>query len=783
MFSAWKKLLGSEQGGGARDRGTPAGIQSMGQALQRKFAKGVQYNMKIIIRGDRNTGKTTLWHRLQGKRFQEEYIPTQEIQAASIQWNYKATDDVVKVEVWDVVDKGKSRKKGDSLKLENEPQEDELALDAECIDVYKNCHGVIMMFDITKQWTYSYVERELCRVPLHVPVIVLGNHRDMGEHRVVLPDDVHSLFEGLDRPPGASYVNYGESSMKNGFGLKFLHKFFNIPFLQLQRETLLRQLETNQLDMDATMEELSVHDQSEEQNYEIFLELLEAKGSVRGAQSPVLPNGGGGGSSSESPTPSAPSPVPSAFSRPSPPPPAAPAPPAQPSSPLASAQPDAAGAPTAPPGPPQAEQPMAAPPQRRGFMARLFGSSTPDPAAAKPEVEVDTAASRPAVQSVDEFAPEGTLDRSFLEDVLDRGPARPPVRAAEDSDSDGEGGNPMVASFQDELDPEDEAPVSRAAVSLQPPRAPEPLSSDEDGAPPAAVTVMADRDILSEEETRPAKPPHKAHGMGHGAKAGGNAPPSAAPTTLGAAAERGHAAGSPTMGGLPSSEKASGKTGGPVWVDKAAGEEGEEESETEGPIAQQMLSFVLDDPDFESDEPEKSKELFPVREDVSDLSDDDAAAPTAVAAAAVPRRAAGSLPAAPPVGKLSLDFILPAPFTLLSDDDKPGSDLSKDKKKKKKKEKEKEEERPDKSRSKHKKHKEKERDKEEVGGGGAGDEKEKRRKKKKKGAGASGGGAGGGGGSGGGVGGSDLSALEAFLGGDPATGGDPTEGGGDYEEL
>ena len=45
MFSALKKLVGSEPGQ-LRDKNIPAGLQSMNQSLQRRFAKGVQYNSK-----------------------------------------------------------------------------------------------------------------------------------------------------------------------------------------------------------------------------------------------------------------------------------------------------------------------------------------------------------------------------------------------------------------------------------------------------------------------------------------------------------------------------------------------------------------------------------------------------------------------------------------------------------------------------------------------------------------------------------------------------------------
>lgn len=156
--------------------------------------------MKIIIKGDRNVGKTCLFHRLQGQKFVEEYIPTEEIQVASIQWNYKATDDIVKVEVWDVVDRGRRRRKMEGLKMDNAPSEhviEEPALDAEFLDVYKGTNGVIVMMDITKTWTFDYVQRELPKIPNHIPVIVLGNHCDMSHHRTVTPDHVTYFIDSL----------------------------------------------------------------------------------------------------------------------------------------------------------------------------------------------------------------------------------------------------------------------------------------------------------------------------------------------------------------------------------------------------------------------------------------------------------------------------------------------------------------------------------------------------------------------------------------------------------
>lgn len=415
--------------------------QTMSTSLQKKFARGVQYNMKIIIKGDRNVGKSALFQRLQGKKFVEEYIPTDEIQVTSIQWNYKATDDIVKVEVWDVVDKGKKKKHFEGLKLENSELPEEAALDAEFLDVYKGTNGVIFVMDITKSWTFDYVQREMSKVPPHIPVIILANHCDMSHHRTVTTDHITYYIESLDGIRTAQ-VRYSESSMRNGFGLKLLHKFFNLPFLQLQRETLLRQLERNEVETCATIQELDVYAESDEANYSNFQETLNKKRremadsnanippvsnfpmstssqqlaankittDVKRSQSASIIIGGG-------------KPIPYG---------------------------NAAGSMTVPLRVSTSQSTSKSSSQSSGFVSK-FGPkdrSVDDGLPDLRRLEVSP------ITSVEEFCPDGgQLDRSFLDDVQTSYPSA--LNDPEDSESDGDTGNPLVSEYQDDLDLEE----------------------------------------------------------------------------------------------------------------------------------------------------------------------------------------------------------------------------------------------------------------------------------------------------------------------------------------
>lgn len=49
-------------------------ISRMDNVIRQRVRSGVQHNMKVILRGERGTGKTMLWKRFQGMQYSEKVI-------------------------------------------------------------------------------------------------------------------------------------------------------------------------------------------------------------------------------------------------------------------------------------------------------------------------------------------------------------------------------------------------------------------------------------------------------------------------------------------------------------------------------------------------------------------------------------------------------------------------------------------------------------------------------------------------------------------------------------
>lgn len=49
----------------------PREVSRIEESIRMKINYGIQYNLKVIIKGERGTGKTNLWKRFQGQIFRE----------------------------------------------------------------------------------------------------------------------------------------------------------------------------------------------------------------------------------------------------------------------------------------------------------------------------------------------------------------------------------------------------------------------------------------------------------------------------------------------------------------------------------------------------------------------------------------------------------------------------------------------------------------------------------------------------------------------------------------
>ncbi|KAG2914650.1 hypothetical protein PC119_g5958 [Phytophthora cactorum] len=295
-------------------------IQRMDKAIRRRVRGGITYNMKLLVRGAKGTGKTSLFQRLKGEPIPDTHQSTPQLQSATIKWSFRQhLEENVKCEVWDVVDKGfvpvetDEGAEEDSTRTQNASAEhgglqsggglsaeasaaaaaaaaamqngthSVAIVDASTVDVYHEAHGVIFLLDVTKWDTLEYVKQQLDNVPVHIPTLVLGNFRDQGAQRKIFKEDIQELLYGSsDRPQPQQWrrpmeLLYFECSLLNCYGLKSLHQYFGIPFLQLKLATIRQQMRI--VEGEFTHLKHDVQATISEQRYADYVEHIKATGS------------------------------------------------------------------------------------------------------------------------------------------------------------------------------------------------------------------------------------------------------------------------------------------------------------------------------------------------------------------------------------------------------------------------------------------------------------------------------------------------------------------------
>ncbi len=102
-------------------------------------------------------------------------------------------------------------------------------LDTTTVNVYSGgTNAVIVVVDPLKKWTWDFATKEIEKIPFDLHVLLVINHHDRHQHRVVTRKEIDDWMNFQDHP----LLRAVEASMLNCYGMKAIVSFLNMPFLQ-----------------------------------------------------------------------------------------------------------------------------------------------------------------------------------------------------------------------------------------------------------------------------------------------------------------------------------------------------------------------------------------------------------------------------------------------------------------------------------------------------------------------------------------------------------------------
>jgi len=243
--------------------------------------------MKIVLKGIRGSGKTSLRRRLAGSAFRSAYVATSDTEMTAIEWSMQFDPhQVVEIQVWEIADAPNVIECGKntlSKKVVDECLSAKVGAKASRLEpplsvvssasICHNAHGVMFMVDPSRLSSLKFVLDHCATLPSNLHVAVLINffdeewesaaglrsiqdceapcghdRRDVSQTRdcnqvpwrLLTHEEIEeSVIIALPYESHRSCLRCVECSMANCFGLTVLYDYFAIPFLnkRLRSET------------------------------------------------------------------------------------------------------------------------------------------------------------------------------------------------------------------------------------------------------------------------------------------------------------------------------------------------------------------------------------------------------------------------------------------------------------------------------------------------------------------------------------------------------------------
>ncbi len=205
-------------------RPTPSSTPTISIPLSPLPSTTSDLSIRIIVRGARKVGKTSLLRRMCGGPFSTEYIASRSDSSDTFQWKTPGAGVPVTIEMCERIEEDDDEPAGlfASLGVSSRSKGGDGG-------PYAGAAGAIIVVDLRKRETLKVAETLISKVPVTLPILLLGTARDESV-RAIHPEDLEALVRNISRNR-TGHVQSLTVSLLDCYGLKSLHDYLNIPWL------------------------------------------------------------------------------------------------------------------------------------------------------------------------------------------------------------------------------------------------------------------------------------------------------------------------------------------------------------------------------------------------------------------------------------------------------------------------------------------------------------------------------------------------------------------------